>query len=262
MNSEKGLSLVELLIAMALGLILTLGVVQIFISSKQTYTVVTSQSQAQENGRIVKHFLGQALRHAGYWDDPTVPRHFPTHGSFSDDEVIRATDNDASEPAVLDNTDTLTIRFNGSADGTLSNCLGSVPEPDEFAVDRYYIGQPGGSTLVSGLICESRLIAADGTETMSTQPLIVGIENLQIELGLGDQAQVLRYVKPDLVTDWREVKSVRYAVLATSNQDSAGARNTLTYTLLGDESATAPGDRRMRQVQRETVYLRNFRGLN
>lgn len=56
MIKQRGLSLVELMIAMALGLILTLGVIRIFISSKQTYTVVTSQSQAQENARVARHF--------------------------------------------------------------------------------------------------------------------------------------------------------------------------------------------------------------
>lgn len=37
MSAQSGLSLVELLIATALGLILTLGVTQIYLSGNETY---------------------------------------------------------------------------------------------------------------------------------------------------------------------------------------------------------------------------------
>ena len=94
----------------------------------------------------------------------------------------------------------------------------------------------------------------------AAQPLIIGIENLQIELGLGTETRITQYVDPASVTDWSEVKSVRYAILATSNQDTSGQEDTNTYTLVGGETVTASGDKRLRQVQRDTVFLRNFRG--
>jgi len=56
------------------------------------------------------------------------------------------------------------------------------------------------------------------------------------------------------------VKSLRYALLTTSNQNATGQEDTRTYALVDGETVTASGDNRIRQVQRDSVYLRNFRG--
>lgn len=261
MKRQKGLSLVELLIAMALGLVLMLGVVSIFISSKRTYSVVTAQSQAQENGRVVKYFLGRSLRQAGYWDDPKAARNFASEGVFGQDEVVHVTDNDSTDAAVLDGTDTISVRFNGSADGAISDCLGRTPGADEFVINRYYVAPASGTALVPRLMCQSQLLNAAGTVTATqTQPLIVGVEDLQVEVGENLASGKQQYKKASDVTDWASVKSVRVAILTTSNQDTAGEENTRTYNLIGGETATASGDSRVRQVHRDTVYLRNFRG--
>ena len=261
MRNQKGLSLIELIIAMALGLILILGVTQIFLGSKQTYTVVTAQSQTQENARVVKHFLGRGLRHAGYWDDSTTPISLPAGGGFAENQIITSINNDSSDASVLDGTDTITVRFNGTADGQLRGCTGTVPTQAEIIVDRYYIAPAAATDLVPRLMCESQLQTITGTAiSTSTQPLIVGIEDLQVEFGLAGSGGVIRYVTADNVSNWRNVRSVRYALLATSNQDTSSEENTRTYDLIGGETYTASGDSRMRQVQRDTVFLRNYRG--
>ncbi|MGB0218762.1 MAG: PilW family protein [Sinimarinibacterium flocculans] len=64
---SAGLSLVELMIGMALGLILVLGVTQIFISNKQGYRVQESNAQLQENARFALEHIGRILRHADFW---------------------------------------------------------------------------------------------------------------------------------------------------------------------------------------------------
>lgn len=63
---QKGLSLVELMIAMALSMLLMLGALQMFLSSKQTYTANSSLSRVQESGRFAMEFIGYDLRNAGY----------------------------------------------------------------------------------------------------------------------------------------------------------------------------------------------------
>lgn len=262
MIKQSGLSLIELMIAMALGLILTFGVVQIFLGSKQTYTVVTAQSQTQENARVVKHFLGRGLRHAGYWDDSTTPIALPNASGFDDNQIVMATNNDSTEAAVLDGTDTITVRFNGSVDGQLRSCIGVTPTEDQIIVDRYYIAPAGANQLVPSLVCDSEVQNMSGgvVSNPAPQPLIIGIENLQIEFGIGTADRITRYVSSDGVTNWLNVRSVRYALLATSNQNTGGQENTNTYALIDGETVTASGDNRLRQVQRDTVFLRNFRG--
>lgn len=63
---QNGFTLVELMVALVLGLILTGGVINIYISTKQTYRVQDNQSRLQENGRFALQYLTKDLRMAGY----------------------------------------------------------------------------------------------------------------------------------------------------------------------------------------------------
>lgn len=63
---QRGLSLVELMVAMTLSLLLMLGVIQIFLSSKQTYSTNSALSRVQESGRFAMDFLTQDIRNTGY----------------------------------------------------------------------------------------------------------------------------------------------------------------------------------------------------
>ncbi len=63
---QAGLSLVELMIAITLSLLLIAGVLQIFLSSKQTYATNNALSRVQESGRFAMDFLTQDIRNTGY----------------------------------------------------------------------------------------------------------------------------------------------------------------------------------------------------
>jgi type IV pilus assembly protein PilW len=65
-TAAKGFSLVELMIALLIGLIISIGVVQIFSATRATYQLDESLARAQENGRFALEFLTQDIRHAGY----------------------------------------------------------------------------------------------------------------------------------------------------------------------------------------------------
>ena len=62
---ESGFSLVELMISLVLGLILTLGVTQIYLSSSDTYRLTDGLARIQENARFASEFLGREIREAG-----------------------------------------------------------------------------------------------------------------------------------------------------------------------------------------------------
>ena len=63
---QPGFSLIELMVAMALGTFLLAGVIQIFISNKQSYRLQEGQSRVQENARYVLELVGRGVREAGY----------------------------------------------------------------------------------------------------------------------------------------------------------------------------------------------------
>ncbi len=64
-HKQTGLSLVELMIAVTLSLVLTLGVIQIFSSSKQTSRVQNELARLQENARFALDILSHDIRMAG-----------------------------------------------------------------------------------------------------------------------------------------------------------------------------------------------------
>ncbi|MDX1558557.1 MAG: PilW family protein [Marinobacter sp.] len=64
-SNQLGLSMVELLIATALGLLLTLGVTQIYLSGNETYRQTQGLAHAQESTRFVSAILSPDLRAAG-----------------------------------------------------------------------------------------------------------------------------------------------------------------------------------------------------
>ncbi|MEM7053395.1 MAG: PilW family protein [Pseudomonadota bacterium] len=61
----KGLSLVELMIAIALSLLLTLGIIQLFQGSKVTFNTNEALARMQENGRFTLEILKRELRETG-----------------------------------------------------------------------------------------------------------------------------------------------------------------------------------------------------
>ncbi|ACE83058.1 type 4 fimbrial biogenesis protein PilW [Cellvibrio japonicus Ueda107] len=107
-HRQFGLSLVELMIAITLGLILMIGVMQMFLSSKVVFATQQGISRIQETGRLAIEFLSRDIRMAAYYGcyRPSVVAGSELkysnmvisglHGNFS--EGIRGFDSDQSLP--------------------------------------------------------------------------------------------------------------------------------------------------------------------
>ncbi|MBD1551061.1 PilW family protein [Pseudomonas typographi] len=63
--SQRGLSLIELMVSLALGLIITLGVMNIFISARSTYTLQNTAAAMQEDARYLLTRMSQEIRMVG-----------------------------------------------------------------------------------------------------------------------------------------------------------------------------------------------------
>lgn len=61
---QVGLTMVELLVAMAVGLFLTAGILQVFVANKAAYRLGEAQARVQENGRFAAQMLAADLRGA------------------------------------------------------------------------------------------------------------------------------------------------------------------------------------------------------
>ena len=65
-SHQKGITIVEIMVAISLSLIILAGVMHIFINNKQTYRVQQAFARLQENGRFAMNLITQDLRMAGY----------------------------------------------------------------------------------------------------------------------------------------------------------------------------------------------------
>lgn len=63
---SRGLSLIELMVALVLSLVIGAAVLQMFLASKTTYRVQDAMARVQENGRFAVSFLASDIRMAGF----------------------------------------------------------------------------------------------------------------------------------------------------------------------------------------------------
>jgi type IV pilus assembly protein PilW len=65
-QAQKAFSLVEFMISITIGSILTLGIIGVYNSSKKNYVVQEALARLQENGRYTTYYINKHLRMAGY----------------------------------------------------------------------------------------------------------------------------------------------------------------------------------------------------
>ncbi|MHB8744289.1 MAG: PilW family protein [Sulfuricaulis sp.] len=63
---QTGFTMIELMVALTLGLILLAAVGQIYVTSRSSYTLQEALGQIQESGRFAMEFLTEDIRMAGY----------------------------------------------------------------------------------------------------------------------------------------------------------------------------------------------------
>lgn len=97
---QQGLSLVELMVSLVVGLILIYGVSEIYVNSKGTYNTNEEMSRMQENARFAFDLMVPRLRLAGYTGcvainsktyNPAIPNDIRKGISGTSDEFYGAT---------------------------------------------------------------------------------------------------------------------------------------------------------------------------
>ena len=129
-NKQRGLSLIELMIAIVIGLFLTAGLIQLFVNSKQNYRVQENLSRVQENGRFAMNFLAQDIRMADYWGclpalstdrSDVINNNLNANATYNNYATALAASNADTHPtnATVDGSDTDTITLRGVANNAI-----------------------------------------------------------------------------------------------------------------------------------------------
>jgi type IV pilus assembly protein PilW len=87
MHKQHGMTLIELMVALAIGAFLMIGAITVFMQSRTTFRVTESLARMQENARFALDLIETDVRMAHYWGLNTVTstvanRAAPTAGAF------------------------------------------------------------------------------------------------------------------------------------------------------------------------------------
>lgn len=270
---QTGLTLLEIIIAMAIGLFLLAGLIQIFISTKQSYNVQDAVARIEENSRFALDTLSKNIRLAGYRTDPwqDVASAFPVSTLFPlVRQIISGVDGGTQ-------SDQINIRFRGSvdtagvADGRILDCAGASVGDTSIELSFSLNGSDLTCTINGALPAE---IIADN------------IVNMQVVYGEDSSGNgtVNKYIDASSISNWNNIISVKIGLVVSSdlNTNENLANEALFFPNLSDnpinavfdidadgnpdlfESAVGSGfdtqtapDKRLYKVYTTTIALRN-----
>lgn len=259
-SRQKGLSLIELMVAMLIGLFLILGVTQIFINNQKSYLFQQGQMGNQENGRFALALLSQELLKAGYRSDPKI--------GMTADSTLTDCSLKAGAGVQAASETALCIQYQATNKADVS-CQGTALS----GANQTAIATPYGQS--NPKIIERIAFDPDGssitcTTSAGAQQLVTGVKDLRFEYGTAAAASD---IANKIIGAWgptpdanNVVFAVRYSVLMQSPGTSAIRDNTslassaLTEwnTRYGTTYGTSATDKaRIYQIVQGTIMLRN-----
>ena len=227
---QSGVTLVELMIGMLIGLALLAGVIQIFFSVRQATNLQDGIGNLQENGRFAMYFLERDLRLAG----------FPKESGTLPFLVGAGETSDSVGP---NNSDIITVQYQGTVDCLNQAVAGGLVN------NRYFISLQNGENTLMCL----------GNGNATPQPLVSGIESLQALYGEDMNADGFpdTYVSVGNVTQWANVVSARVSLLATSSTNILDEDIAQSYPMLNETAIGPFVDRVRRSVFTTSIEIRN-----
>ena len=235
LGAQRGVSLIEMMIALVLSLFIMLAIASVFFATSNTDRAQGAFSRIQENSRFGFEAVGRAIRRAGYRVDGSVSAATvftgATIGSFAF----------VAGQKVAGTASTLALRYQGAADGLSRDCLGGVVAAN--AIVSEVISVVGGQ-----LLCQLNAGAAT--------PLVDGVQDIHFTYGedTDGDLSVNGYYEAAAVANWTNVRAVKAEILLVSGADKV-ATAAQPYTFNG--VTTTPTDTKLRSAFVTTYALRN-----
>lgn len=279
-----GLSLIELLVSMTIGLFLIGGLVNVYISTKGSDNIRSEVTAMEESARIALSSIRQIVSHAGY---PSMRNlHIDAPFYAETDDIPNTECRGGSESLISSASASINILnkktkriggVNGAkrdamvvvsiadspnappAGQIISDCMeGEIPlacSSDEEAG----MYNPSDAKLYSYLyINNNRSLLCKGSRG-GTQPLVENIENMQFLYGIVDNDGNYQYRNAEAITansQWGLVVSVQVAILVRSEKEVLEKSEAKTFVLL-DEDISISADKRLYRVYTTSIVLPN-----
>ncbi|MGV8897621.1 MAG: PilW family protein [Burkholderiaceae bacterium] len=260
---RQGFSLIELMISLAIGLLITVATFSAFTGASGATRMAEEQGRMHEDAQAALTILSQQLRMAGYNHDQPPPE-FSIRGCDGQFGNITTASNLDALTCIPDTTkpDSIAVSYEAdgfntvpTAGGLPTDCLGnalSIPNAD----NRFYVDT---ASSIPSLYCKG-----SGGEP---QALVENIEDMQFNYGAAEtpDGAVAGYLRADEVIalsvnhveNWKKVRTVHICVLVRSVSEVVPDAASAQYNKCDRNLETVPPDRRLRRAYTTTVVLRN-----
>lgn len=296
LRTQSGVTLIELMVGMVLGLMLVAFTGSAYITQSNTTRATDESSRLQETARVAINLLERTIRLSGFvpYGEGTSPANFCAQSTTTTDDassnppVLGPFIEGRNKTGHLENSDRLILRFYGSGadtlpdgDSAIRDCRGmSVPgQPSNNTVNTFYVGRDPDNE--PALFCSVRVPGSAAAATQ--QVLFPGVESFQILYAVtdGTSSEPRQFLTADQVTNWTRVVAVRVSLMLRGDVGSrstidAGPTSSQTYYDMFDAdytSRTGSADagatfspasvlstderKRLRRVFNTTIELRN-----
>lgn len=273
-HPQRGLTLVELMVAVALGALVALSIIQALVSNRMSDDLNKSIASAQENGRFIMTRLRNDIINGGYYDplnrtfnrDADVAEEgaflranfIPLPGTFVSRPSLGAIEGSGAD------SDTLVVASQG-----LRDCrgykLGYAADEEFFVVNEYFLED----NILRCRGFDGRWLrgkkGAEGHNGHNSVTLMENVLDFQVMYGITRthdktmQGSPVRYINAsELVAALAanaHVVAVKIAVIIKGDGDGF-VSEPATFKLFDEQKITAP-DRGLYKAFQTTITLRN-----
>lgn len=203
---QAGLTLIELMVALVLGMLIAAAAVAALMVARQGYNSVDQNAQLRENARFAASLIQRVATEAGFenaadgdvsaagakppglagWDNALLDVSTLPAAQVHDS---RDSDCDVADTSCANGSDIMVVRYKGAsrpagpgnpADGTMINCAGvAEPETGDRAFSIFHVVRGASGEPV--LACTFRDL---GLASWRTLPLVQGVEGFQVLYGV------------------------------------------------------------------------------
>lgn len=276
---NKGFTLIELMVSLAIGLLVALAATQLFVANQQSFNLQRGMGDVQDNGRFALDFMGHDIRLSG----AKASEFRLANSKYSRRAVVSTITDSAVADATLLSldgssalgigpaSDQLTIQHT-SLDDNNRDCEGNVAPFNTVIVNRYFIRADNASNTPSALACDGGYYDPDtGVVTAIGDAgvvLLSGVDSFQALYGINNGGATscvpVRYVTaaqynalPNAATTI--ILAVKIGLVVRSQDTTGGLPASPAFQVLDAAiPATAvPRDGRIRRLFTATMALRN-----
>lgn len=275
-HAQRGLSIIELMIALVISSFLILGIVQIYLDNKRSYVFQQGQGGNQENSRFAAMLIEKQVIKAGYrrLADNDFAGVFGSKAAdaycedFAEGEtVVKAKAKETGEYGVC-------VRYQTAFSGE-HDCLGNevpIVNTDTFRKNNDFSEEKIMVTRISYIPGKKALYCAQNSDDgkgWQTGELVTNLADFKLEYGVEANKKTNRvvnaYRKASELKDTDIIRSLRVYVLAASDNNVRLGRDTPPvldqWYEIGDVNKTAisAADKgQLYQLSRSSQTLRNL----